>query len=247
MPRFALEYDATPDIMLYGSASRGYRAQGVNFRATVPEQLFFNEERSWNYEAGIRTSFFQDRLTANLSIFHNPIRDFQVPSTDPATGFFGFVDNADVTINGLEFELRARPVDGLDLTAGLGLIDATYTDYVDPNLGDFTGNRLTYSPDYTLNLAAQYRSGDGLFGRLELQGFGTTFFDDSNTLRQSPFVLVNARAGYEFNERNGFYLFADNLFDFRPFTTQASFFGGSLVTATYGAPASFGVQYRMEF
>ncbi len=102
--------------MLYGSATRGYRAQGVNFRATLPEQLFFNKE-SWNYEAGIRTSFLQDWLTATFSVFQNPIRDFQVPSTDPATGFFGFVDNADVTINGLEFELRARPVDGLDLTA----------------------------------------------------------------------------------------------------------------------------------
>ncbi|MEM8505852.1 MAG: TonB-dependent receptor [Cyanobacteria bacterium P01_D01_bin.1] len=246
LPRFALEYDVTPDIMAYGSVSRGYRAQGVNFRASVPEQLFFDEEKSWNYEAGIRSSFLQDRLTANLSVFHNPIRDFQVPSTDPATGLFGFVDNADVTINGLELELRARPINGLNLTAGLGLLDATYTDYVDPNLGNFTGNRLTYSPNYTFNLAAQYRSLDGLFGRLELQGFGSTFFDDGNTLEQSPYVLVNARAGYEIDERRGFYLFANNIFDYRPLTSQVDFIGGTL-PSTFGAPANFGIQYRMEF
>ena len=132
LPRFALEYDFTPDIMAYGSVSRGYRAQGVNFRAALAGAASLSEEKSWNYEAGIRTSFLQDRLIANLSVFHNPIRDYQVPSSDPDTGLFGFVDNADVTINGLEFELRARPMDGLDLTAGFGLLDATYTDYVDP-------------------------------------------------------------------------------------------------------------------
>ncbi|MEM8614096.1 MAG: TonB-dependent receptor [Cyanobacteria bacterium P01_H01_bin.105] len=246
IPRFAVEYDISPDIMVYGSIARGYRAQGVNFRATRPEQIPFNAEKSWNYEAGVRTSWLEDRLTANLTLFHNPISDYQVPSTDPATGLFGFVDNAEVTINGIEAELRARPMDGLDLIAGFGWLDAEYTDYSDPNLGDFSGNNLTYSPEYTFNLAAQYRAADGLFGRLEAQGFGTTFFNDDNSLRQRPYVLINARLGYEF-DRQGIYVFANNIFDFRPLTTKASFFGGALTTATYGAPATFGVQYRMRF
>lgn len=52
LPRFAIEYQITPDVMVYGSIARGYRAQGVNFRATEPEQLFFNAEKSWNYFDG---------------------------------------------------------------------------------------------------------------------------------------------------------------------------------------------------
>ena len=246
IPRFAVEYDINPDIMVYGSVARGYRAQGVNFRATVPEQIPFNAEKSWNYEAGIRTSWLDDRLTANLTLFHNPINDYQVPSSDPATGLFGFVDNAEVTINGIEAELRARPMEGLDLTAGFGWLDAEYTDYADPNLGDFSGNNLPYSPEYTFNLTAQYRSPDGLFGRLEAQGFCTTFFNDDNSFRQRPYVLINARLGYEFDNQ-GIYLFADNIFNYRPLTTKASFFRGTLITATYGAPATFGVQYRTRF
>ncbi|MEM8807168.1 MAG: TonB-dependent receptor, partial [Cyanobacteria bacterium P01_G01_bin.38] len=247
IPRVAVEYQISPNVMAYGSISRGYRAQGVNFRATVPEQLFFDAEKSWNYEVGLRSSWLNDRLIANLTLFHNPITDYQVPSTDPATGLFGFVDNAGVTINGLEAELRARPIDGLDLIAGFGLLDAEYTDYEDPILGNFDGNTLPYSPEYTFNLAAQYRSLDGIFGRVEVQGFGTTFFNDDNSLRQTPYALVNARLGYEFNEDQGIYVFANNIFDFRPFTTKASFFGGSLITATYGAPATFGIQYRTRF
>ncbi|MEM9004451.1 MAG: TonB-dependent receptor, partial [Cyanobacteria bacterium P01_F01_bin.86] len=247
IPRFAIEYQITPQVMIYGSIARGYRAQGVNFRATTPEQLFFNAERSWNYEVGLRSSWLDDRLTANLTFFHNPIEDYQVPSTDPATGLFGFVDNAEVTINGIEAELRATPIDGLVLSAGFGYLDATYTDYEDPNLGDFDGNNLPYSPDYTFNVAAQYRSPNGIFGRLEVQGFGTTFFNDDNSLDQSPYILVNGRLGYEFDDNQGVYLFANNIFDYRPLTTAASFFGGSLVTATYGAPATYGIQYRARF
>ena len=247
IPRVAVEYQVTPDVMVYGSIARGYRAQGVNFRATQPGQLFFNAETSWNYEVGLRLSWLDDRLTANLTFFHNPVEDYQVPSTDPATGLFGFVDNARVTINGIEAELRATPIDGLDLTAGLGYLDATYTDYEDPSLGNFDGNTLPYSPDYTFNVAAQYRSPNGIFGRLELLGFGTTFFNDDNSLKQEPYVLVNGRLGYEFDANQGVYLFANNIFDYRPFTTQAFFFGGALLPSTYGAPATYGIQYRARF
>ncbi|MEM1291722.1 MAG: TonB-dependent receptor [Cyanobacteria bacterium P01_H01_bin.162] len=247
IPRIAVEYQVTPDVMVYGSIARGYRAQGVNFRATQPGQLFFDAETSWNYEVGLRSSWLDDRLTANLTFFHNPVDDYQVPSTDPATGLFGFVDNARVTIKGIEAELRATPIDGLDLTAGLGYLDATYTDYEDPSLGNFDGNTLPYSPDYTFNVAAQYRSPNGIFGRLELLGFGTTFFNDDNSLKQEPYVLVNGRLGYEFDANQGVYLFANNIFDYRPFTTQAFFFGGALLPSTYGAPATYGVQYRARF
>ncbi|MGD1858541.1 MAG: TonB-dependent receptor domain-containing protein [Leptolyngbyaceae cyanobacterium] len=247
LPRVAIEYQITPDVMVYGSITRGYRAQGVNFRATQPGQLFFDAETSWNYEVGLRSSWLGDRLAANLTLFHNPVEDYQVPSTDPATGLFGFVDNARVTINGIEAELRATPVDGFDLTAGFGFLDATYTDYEDPNLGDFDGNTLPYSPEYTFNVAAQYRSPNGIFGRFELLGFGTTFFNDDNSLKQEPYVLVNGRLGYEFDANQGVYLFANNIFDYRPLTTNAVFFGGTLETATYGAPATYGIQYRARF
>ncbi|NEQ97742.1 MAG: TonB-dependent receptor [Cyanothece sp. SIO2G6] len=246
LPRFAVEYDITPGAMVYVSVARAYRAQGVNFRATLPEQLLFDEEKSWNYEIGARTSWFGDRLIANLSLFHNPINDYQVPATN-ADGFFGFVDNGDVTINGLELELRARPLQGLDLTAGFGWLDAEYTNYSDPILGDFSGNQLPYTPDYTFNIGAQYRAINGIFGRVEVQGFGKTFFDDANTLDQDPYALVNARVGYDFNDQHGLQLFVNNLFNFRPLTTKASFFGGTVITASYAAPRTFGFQYRARF
>ncbi|MEL7510497.1 MAG: TonB-dependent receptor, partial [Cyanobacteria bacterium J06554_1] len=86
-------------------------------------------------------------------------------------------------------------------------------------------------------------SESGFFGRLEMIGFGKTYFDNLNTIEQDSFALVNARLGYEF-DNYGIYLFANNLFD-EEYLTQAFDFGGTLAVA--GAPQTFGVQVRTEF
>ena len=113
---------------------------------------------------------------------------------------------------------------------------------------DFTGNRLPYSPSFTFNVAAQYRSPFGLFVRGEVQGVGETFFEEANAqnIRQGAYVLVNARLGYEFG-RSGIFLFANNLFDTR-YITQAFDLGvGGAATGSYGAPRTFGVQFKTRF
>ena len=43
----------------------------------------------------------------------------------------------------------------------------------------------------------------------------------------------------------GLYLFVNNLFNYRPLTTQADFI--TAIPSTYCAPTSVGLQYRMEF
>lgn len=133
----------------------------------------------------------------------------------------------------------------MELIAGFGYADAEYTDYDSPSTGEsFDGNKLTYAPEYTFNLAAQYRSPGGFFSRLELQGIGTYFFDDANTLKQDPFVLINARIGYEFGN-SGVYLFANNLFDREYFTAAFAPFGVS--RANFGDRRTIGVQFQTRF
>lgn len=108
--------------------------------------------------------------------------------------------------------MRATPVDGFDVIAGFGFV-AEFTDYTNPFTGEnFDGNQLLFAPNFTYNLALQYRAPSGIFARGELQGLGTTYFNEGNLLKQDPFALVNARLGYEF-KNYGLYLFANNLFD----------------------------------
>ena len=241
LPRFAVDYRLSPEVTIYGTIARGYRPAGVNNLTDNEASLRFNAERSWNFEVGAKTVWFDDRLGVNLSFFHNPVDNFQVATFDPFTLLATGVTNADVSITGLEFDVRATPVEGLDFIAGLGLIDAEFTNFPNQN---FDGNSLPFAPDLTYNVAAQYRAPFGLFTRLELQGVGETFFNEGNTIRQEPYAVVNARLGYEFDQ-SGIYLFANNLFDTR-YIAQA-FDIGVGQAGGFGPPSTYGVQFRSSF
>jgi iron complex outermembrane receptor protein len=97
---------------------------------------------------------------------------------------------------------------------------------------------------FTYNLAVQYRAASGLFGRIELQGLGTTFFDDANTLKQGSFALLNARLGYEL-DNYGIYFFANNITGVENIASAGDFSALGIGTiVSYGAPTTFGVQLR---
>ena len=137
-PRFALEYEATDNFMIYGSATRGFKSGGWNARGTAPGTLSpFSAEKIWNYEGGIRSEWFGNRLRVNLTGFYSDITDFQLPSayTDPASGAIVFITQnfADMEIYGFEAELLANPVDNLTLFANIGIMESEYKS-LDPSI-----------------------------------------------------------------------------------------------------------------
>ncbi|MEM6432835.1 MAG: TonB-dependent receptor [Cyanobacteria bacterium P01_D01_bin.115] len=241
LPRLAIDYQVTPNALIFGSITRGYRPPGANFEPNDITTAVFDAETSWNYEVGLKSTWLDERLNINLTGFYNDTSNFQFPSTQDGNVIIG---NADIRTIGAELEVIAQPVEGLELTAGLGLLNAEFRNGTDAFTGtDLAGNRTPYTPNLTYSLAAQYRSEIGIFGRLEVIGFGSTFFDDLNTIEQEGFALVNARLGYEF-DNYGVYLSANNLFN-TEYLTQAFDFGN--VVGTFGAPRTFSAQVRAKF
>ncbi len=246
LPRFVAQYRFNPSLMVYGSIARGYKPAGVNYFADIIEEvLTFDTETSTNYEIGLKSSFLDNRLQLNVAAFYSPVEDFQLQALD-VDSFDRLVTNTDADIAGFEIELRATPFERFEMIAGFGFVDATFDEFTNPfGNQELDGNNLPYSPDYTYNLALQYRFLVGIFTRLELQGFGTTFFDNPNELQQDPYALFNARIGYE-TDNYGFYFFANNIFDTEYLTTAFNF--GSLGDiASFGAPATYGFQVRSKF
>ena len=147
IPKFAIEYSFSPNLATYVSIARGYKPPTQNYSTDDPTLRDVRAEKSWNYEVGVKSSWFGDRLSLNVAGFINDVSDFQVTLTGD-TGFFEDITNAEVLIKGFEIEAKAVPVTGLDLIAGFGYTDAEYTDYVNPFTGeDFEGNRLIYAPE----------------------------------------------------------------------------------------------------
>ncbi|WP_392477512.1 TonB-dependent receptor domain-containing protein [Nostoc sp. C110] len=245
IPRFGLKYQFNPNLMGYVTIAKGYRPGGLNYRANSEAELRFGEEKTWSYEIGLKSSWLSDRLIANLSVFHNDVNNYQVLQYDES-GFFGRVSNVDLKATGVEFELKAKPAKGFDLTASVGYVDSIYKNYLNSDTGvDLSNNQVPLSPQFTYNLAAQYRSQSGLFARAELRGYGITYFDDANQIKQEPYALVNARIGYE-AEKYGIYLYANNLFDTR-YITSGYLFPVPDGTAGFGDPVTYGVQVKANF
>ncbi|WP_019506864.1 TonB-dependent receptor domain-containing protein [Pleurocapsa sp. PCC 7319] len=245
LPRFVAQYRFNPNLMTYASIARGYKPAGVNYFADVEELLTFDTETSTNYEIGLKSSFLKDRLKLNLAAFYSPVNDFQINALD-VNSFARQVANVDADIAGVEVEVKAILFKGFEAIAGFGYVNATFEDFSNPfGNEELEDNNLPYVPDYTYNLALQYRADFGLFTRLELQGVGTSFFDNPNEFKRDPYTLVNARIGYE-QKNYGIYFFANNIFDTEYLTTAFDF--GSLgQIASFGNPATYGVQVKTKF
>jgi iron complex outermembrane recepter protein len=121
--RLNATYRFNDDIMVYATASRGFRPGGINRRGTLPPYRadFIN-----NYEAGFKTSWLDNRLRFNGAIYQLDWNDVQL-SFLGANGLTEIRNAADARIRGFELDLYARPITGLSLSAGLAHNDAETT------------------------------------------------------------------------------------------------------------------------
>lgn len=115
-------YRITPDNMVYATFSTGFRPGGIN-RAGNAEP--FNADTLYNYEIGTKNSFFDRRLTANLTLFLQDWRDVQVSYQPPGGSGVVLVGNVGkAQSKGIEAEIAWRDDNGLSLSASGAFVDA---------------------------------------------------------------------------------------------------------------------------
>ncbi|MBV6622457.1 MAG: TonB-dependent receptor [Rivularia sp. (in: Bacteria)] len=245
IPSFGLKYQFSPNLIGYANIAKGYKPGGLNYGADTEDTLEFEEEKTWSYVVGLQSIWLNGYLLAGVSFFYKDINDYQVLQFDEY-GVLGDINNIGLKATGVQFELQAKPTPGLDLIAAIGYVDGKYENYINSETGiDLSDNQVPFLPQLTYTLAAQYRTRGGLYARAELRGYGLTYFDDDNTIKQEPYALVNARVGYE-AEKYGIYLYANNLFDTR-YLTSGYLFPVPDGTAEFGNPAMYGIQFKARF
>jgi iron complex outermembrane receptor protein len=88
-----VEFDLAPKTLAYVSFSTGFKPGGGNI-SPAPIVLGFNfkPERVNAYEAGLKTTFFEDRVRLNLAAFYYDYKNLQYEAED-AVAYQGGVDN----------------------------------------------------------------------------------------------------------------------------------------------------------
>lgn len=108
-PRIAVSYDINPDVMVFASATNGFKSGGWNGTASAPQNaVTFNPEKTWSYEAGLKSEFFDRKVRFNLTGYYAKTRDLQVTAGVP---------NSLGVIASLPFNAGTLDVYGVELEA----------------------------------------------------------------------------------------------------------------------------------
>lgn len=183
-PRFALKYEFNPDLNVFVSATRGFKAGGWNARAYYATGAqAFTQETIWSYEAGIRSEWLDRRLRVNLTGFYFTDWDQQLPGggLDATTGTITYLTRnvADLRNYGIEGEVNLEPVDNLNIFWSFGVQHARYRnlnaqtlEQQENCLAGITANNCnagvitpegdvaipTRAPDFTSTLGVSYKA-----------------------------------------------------------------------------------------
>jgi len=252
-PKLGLAYRLTGTNNVYMTYSRGFRAGGLTPLSSDPSQpplYAYKPEYSNNIEIGSKNSFLNNRLRVNLALFYSQITDAQVPTLVLPDAITVIKNAGRLNSKGLELELAAIPVKGLEANYSFGYTHATYDALsLSQNGGttDLAGKRQIFTPDFTSMLALQYGytfAGKAVL-RLVIRGewieLGKQYFDLANSIEQSPYSLFNARIGIS-GKYFGIYVWGRNLSD-KTYISYAYDFGA----VHLGNPRTFGVTLTGRF
>ena len=137
-PRVVLDYKAAPDVMVYGSATKGYQAGGYN---ALEPGAKYDPETVRNYELGVKSELADHRLLLNASVYYYLYSNLQNLSliTNGSTIPQYQVTVSDVHAKGVETEARWQATEGLRLYLVAAYIDSTYKHYVASDGTDLSG------------------------------------------------------------------------------------------------------------
>ena len=262
LPRFNVLYTVSDNLNAYATISKGRRSDVIDVTSgsgpdgVVADVTEVPAEIVWNYEAGVKGTAADRRITYNASVFYQDYSDFQVTLQDEAGDFF--TANAGSATNiGVEADVRALIGNSWDVFANLAYIDAEIDD--DSGNGNLAGNRFRLQPEWTVSTGIRYLQ--PLSGALSLTGSlvysyrSDVFFEPENApisgldIAEDGYGLLNLRLGVE-NDAQGWRVeaFATNLLD-EEYLVDAGNTGGSFGNPTFvaGPPAFYGVQVDLFF
>ncbi|MEP4149498.1 MAG: TonB-dependent receptor [Halioglobus sp.] len=202
----------TEDIMLFATASTGYKSGGFNSQTAGSEVLgeerrIFDPEDTTNYELGVKSTLLNGAMTANATLFRMDVDDFQDRAFDGLS--FIVLNAGELRQQGVEVDINWAPIEPLRITAGVGYLDSEYLEFegAPPLPGgepqDLKGERRTYSPEWQTSLTADWTQAfangmqwfvGGSWSWVDEQNVGASSNNNPQGLQDS-YSIVNARLG----------------------------------------------------
>lgn len=200
-PRFVIDYTPVKGVLVYASATRGFKS-GVQILGSTNPPV--DPEYIWSYETGTKLTMFDNRLEMDLTGFVYDYSNLQINRPEGLTAVV--VNAASAQGKGVEFEVRARPVRSVTLNFDVSYLDAKFTNfpttspvYTSQGQINLAGNTLPNAPEWTVNGGVQVDLPVHIPGTLSVRAdanytseiFFTEFNDGSRIVFPTGFHYVN--------------------------------------------------------
>ena len=255
-PRFALDFQATNNILVYASAARGFKSGGFNER---PKNLIalteFFPEDNWSYEAGVKSDLFDHHVRANVAVFRSDYRNIQLTRQTMIDGQpVSDINNvAGARIQGFEGELTLVPTRAFQITGSVGYLDDKYTE-LQPGAIVTQDDHIPYVSRWTASVSARYT--------IDLAGGGQITPSANYAYRTGSNVqphntafaylpargLLSARIAYTPRQANwDFAVFGTNLTDQLYLASVGDSSGSGNIYRLFGKPLEVGATFSVHF
>ncbi|AYD46973.1 TonB-dependent receptor [Arachidicoccus soli] len=196
-PKFGLVYQPVKEqIALFANYQNGFTNKtGVDYQGKT-----FKPEQANQIEGGIKLNTANGKLSGTFTYYNIKVTDIVRAYNDPSNPN-AQIQNGTQVSKGIEAEVIANPLQGLNIDAGFSYNDSKYT-HVD---ADVDGRRpSTAMSPYSANLWASYKFSNGSLKGFGL-GFGGNYASDNkivNSQSMGVFILpaytvLNATAYYD--------------------------------------------------
>lgn len=249
-PQLAVAYRVRPDRLLFVSTGRGFKAGGFNPASPIGAEAY-GEEHTWNVEGGIKATWANGRVLTNATAFVIDWSDLQLNLPNPFVPAQFYIANVGgARTRGAEFEISAKPRQGIDFFGSVGYTRATFDAGTVSSGRDVSGNRLPNTPQFTFTAGVQasqpIAARVNLYGRAETTSYGKFFYDDLNRASQDAYSLANFRLGARSELVFGEF-WIKNAFDTQYIPLAFPYFSQSGFIGENGRPRTFGVSVGVTF
>ena len=200
--RIALQYKLDDSAMVYGLVSRGYKAGGVNSDSSLSSQdREFDTELMWNFETGLKGSWFEQRLQTRVSVFYQQRKDIQIKQSlvqsrddSNASDFTDYFGNSGKGTNyGMEVEVNWLASEVLSVEGSLGLLETNYDTPLSANLDR---RDQAHAPLYQFALGASLQVSENLIWTADIEGKDKFYLSSSHDEQSDSYWLLNTNLAY---------------------------------------------------
>jgi iron complex outermembrane receptor protein len=217
-PKVGLIYQPTKEITLFGSYSTSFTPNTGTTIDLKPLEASIIDQ----YEVGIKTDFLQGLLSTNVTVYQITNNNLAQTAEFNLDGTLNSNSNlkalsGETKSKGIEIDITAKPVEGLNIVAGYSYNDMRYTKTTGKTGSFIEGDRLARTPANTANLSFFYKLPTGALKGITFGAIGNYIgkrtggwnsqYDPTKPNgindREIPlegYTTIDVSAGYEWNK-----------------------------------------------